>query len=174
VDGKSSAEVLGTSFNINSYRDEGTIKTTLLEGSVKVAVAASSDAVLLKPGQQAVLRDTTSVARSSARQPETFGTGGKQVITVSSNPDIEQTLAWKDGLFNFNGSDLRAVMRQLERWYDIKVTYEGSVPRIIFKGGMDRKVNLSDVLEFFTEMGLKFRMDGKTLIVTSSSQYPAP
>lgn len=176
VDEKSLVEALGTSFNINSYTDEESIKTTLLEGSVRVlktnttATATSpglqpksseaddklKGAVILKPGQQA----TIAVVASADSQLE--NTAG---ISIVNNPDIEKTLAWKNGLFNFNGVDLYALMRQLERWYDIKVQYQGSVPNVIFKGEMYRNVNLSDVLAALQKMGVKFRMDGKTLIV---------
>jgi ferric-dicitrate binding protein FerR (iron transport regulator) len=179
VDGKSSIEVLGTSFNINSYADEGSIKTTLLAGSIKVsnnttAVATSSDrqpgvpgmdvsSVILKPGQQALI-PTTAPATSSDRRTSPQSKTGSD-ITLNSNVDIEQALAWKNGMFNFNGSDLKAVMRQLERWYGIEVKYAGPAPQIFFKGKMDRGVNLSDVLEFFTNMGVKYRLENKTLTV---------
>ena len=146
IDGRSSVQVLGTSFNVNSYEDEASIKTTLIEGSVKVMLG-TTDAIL-KPGQQAQINNTA--------------TG----IVVISNPDIEQALAWKNGVFNFNGSDLRGVMRQLQRWYDIKVQYNGSIDNGAFRGRIDRKVNLSDVLDILEEAGgVKFRLDGKTLVV---------
>jgi ferric-dicitrate binding protein FerR (iron transport regulator) len=101
--------------------------------------------VILKPGQQA--------------------TSGED-ISVKSNVDIDQTLAWKNGLFNFNGLNVREVMRQLERWYDIKIKFEGDVSSLTFRGEMFRDVNLSDVLEMFQKLEVKFRMEGKTLIVT--------
>lgn len=172
VDGKSLVEVLGTSFNINSYADEGNITTTLLEGSLKViatgtirnhsnseagsAVTRSSDrqrsgagvpaSVILQPGQQASIGDTKG-------------------IVVKSDADLTQTLAWKDGLFAFNNADLPSVMRQLERWYNIQVKYEGNVPNIALMGEMYRNANLSSVLEFLKKSGLRFRMEGKTLVV---------
>lgn len=144
VNGKLSVEVLGTSFNVNSYADEENIKTTLLEGSVKVIKAG--EATVLSPGQQAV-------AASSDRQ-----------LTVV-DADISKTLAWKNGIFDFTGADLKSVMRQLERWYDIKVQYKGSLSNITFEGRMYRNVNLSDVLEVLQEMGVKFELNGKNLIV---------
>ncbi len=160
VDGKSSVEVLGTIFNINSYADEKSIRTTLLEGSVKVEAGGTYvSSVILKPGQQAMI----AVGASSDRQP---GKAAKQAIVVSSDVDMDQTLAWKNGIFNFNGADLFAVMRQLERWYDIKVRYEGSVSNVIFQGEMYRDANLSDVLEGLQKMGVKFILEGKTLVVS--------
>lgn len=157
VDQQSTIEVLGTSFNINSYANEGEIKTTLIEGSVRIGTGRGAfngkDAVMLKPGQQAI-------AVSSGRQP-----GNTAGIIVKSEVDLSQTLAWKNGLFSFNNADLRSVMRQLERWYDIKVRYEGNTSSITVDGEMFRNVKLSDVLEFLEESGLKFRMEGKTLII---------
>ncbi len=149
IDGKSTVEVLGTHFNINSYENENAIKTTLIEGSVKVAGANHN--AILKPGQQAQL-NVGSVASSN-----------QQLEIV--NADIDQTLAWKNDLFSFNDADLPAVMRQLERWYDIKVRYEGKVTDFSLKGEMYRNVNLSVVLNFLQKTGVKFRMEGRTLIV---------
>lgn len=145
-------QVLGTSFNVNAYEDETAIKTTLISGRVKLINNTTSSAIL-KPGQQAIVT-----------YPE-LAKGPRQLL-ILNNPDIEQTLAWKNDLFNFNKSDLKTVMRELERWYDIKVKYEGPVPPIIFKGEMDRGVNLSDVLQFFSKMGIRFRLEGRILTVT--------
>lgn len=146
IDGRSSVEVLGTSFNVNSYADESSIKTTLVEGSVKVVNGNQS--AILKPGQQA------------NQSVQTLGS-----IQIINNANIDQALAWKNGLFSFNDADLRSVMRQLERWYDINVRYEGTVSDLTLKGEMYRNVNLSDVLEFLQTMGIKTRMEGKKLIV---------
>lgn len=142
IDGKSTVEVLGTSFNINSYENEAYIKATLVEGSVKIT--KENQSAFLKPGQQARIDNA---------------------ITVKSDVDITQALAWKNGLFNFNGSDLRSVMRQLERWYDIKVQYEGSISNDVFKGEMYRNVNLSTVLRALQKMGVNYKLDGKTVVV---------
>jgi transmembrane sensor len=148
IDGNSSVEVLGTSFNINSYADEGTIKTTLLEGSIKVI--KEDREVVLSPGQQAA----TAIVRAS-----------DQPLKVINNPDVEQALAWKNGIFNFNGSNFNSVARQLERWYDIKIKYEAAVPHVIFKGEMNRGVKLSTVLEWFSDLNINTRLEGKILIV---------
>lgn len=146
VDGKSKVEVLGTHFNINAYGDNNEIITTLVEGRVKV------NTTVIQPGQRATI----------AAGPQPGNTPG---IIVSDDPDVGQTLAWKNGLFSFNNADLPLVMKQLERWYDIEVRYEGKTAAITVSGEMFRNVKLSDVLEFLAESGLKFRMEGKTLIV---------
>jgi ferric-dicitrate binding protein FerR (iron transport regulator) len=143
-------QVLGTSFNMNAYNDEEAIQTTLIEGSVKVILPQSSGSSkkewLLKPGEQVEVMNS-------------------QTAKIISNADIEKVMAWKNGAFNFNDADLPAVLRQLERWYDINVKYEGIVPQKKFKGGMDRNVNLSDMLEVLKDMGIKFKMEGRTLVV---------
>lgn len=146
-------QVLGTSFNVNAYENENAVKTTLITGSVKVLRGMGTSvnngnnaSLILRPGQQAVLKNTSDG------------------IVVNS-PDIEQTLSWKNGIFDFTGADFISVMKQLERWYDIKVQYNGSVPKITFDGKMYRNVNLSGVLQMLTTMDVKFRMEGRTLIV---------
>ncbi|QEC40248.1 DUF4974 domain-containing protein [Pseudobacter ginsenosidimutans] len=156
IDGQSTVQVLGTSFNINAYTDEGNIQTTLISGSVKILPAVTNEkavpvdskatAVILKPGQQAI-------QSIQAAEP----------IKILNTPNPDQILAWKNGIFEFNGANLRQVMKQLERWYNIRVEYSNNVPDIIFKGEFYRNVNLSDILEVLTEMGVKFRMEGKTL-----------
>jgi len=142
INGQSSVEVLGTSFNINSYTDEGEIKTTLVEGSVKI-----NNQAILKPGQQAVSNGDT-----------------KADVRIQS-ANVAQTLAWKNGLFDFNDADLKAIMRQLERWYDIKVQYNGPVSNEKFEGKMYRSANLSAVLKFLQKMDVNYRLEGKTLII---------
>lgn len=146
-------EVLGTHFNVNAYANETGIKTTLLEGKVKVVNrepaighAAAQQSATLTPGQQ---------ARLSNNQ-----------LSVIDNPDIDQVIAWKEGIFNFEGASLREVMNQLERWYDIDVVYEKNIPTTRFYGKISRKVTLSSVLQGLADAKVNFRIEGKQLIVT--------
>jgi ferric-dicitrate binding protein FerR (iron transport regulator) len=147
-------EVLGTHFNINTYTDEPAIKTTLLEGRVKVinrqAPAGNEASAILRPGQQA------QVALRDAK------------IHVVDDCDTEQVIAWKNGAFSFDNKSLEEVMRQLARWYDIDVVYEGKPPAVTFVGEMGRDVHLSKVLVFLRESRVSFRMEaGKRLVVTN-------
>jgi len=176
VDGKSLVEALGTSFNINSYADESHIRTTLFEGAVKVMTASGN-----LNGQPNSKADSTVAGPSDRQTSGTAGTGfsasvllkpGQQAtmgnsagIIVKSNIDLAQALAWKNGIFDFTGADLKAVMRQLERWYDIKVQYDGAISDEVFKGKMYRNVNLSDLLETLEQLGVKFKLEGRKLIV---------
>jgi len=138
-------QVLGTHFNINSYSDEEAVKTTLLEGSVKVS--KGDKMVLLHPGQQAVV------------QPE-----GAE-IKVGYDVDTEEVVAWKNGLFVFNNTPLATIMKQLERWYDVEVVYQGKVPQDRFNGSISRNNNLSEVLKVLEYSDIKFRVEGKTITV---------
>lgn len=171
INDQSTIEVLGTSFNVNAYADEGEISTTLIEGSVRVlplhatAVATFSDdrqakksGVVLKPGQQALQPLHTTPVAMSADQPPNMP------IKVQS-ADLSQTLAWKNGLFNFNGLSVREVLNQLARWYDIKVQIQGKEPEFRFMGKMYRSAHLSEVLKMLEKMEVRCRMEGKTLIV---------
>lgn len=149
INGRSSIEVLGTSFNINSYADEKSILTTLIEGSVKIRAGQKGPlaTALLQPGQQAELKDNSSE------------------IKIYKGVNTNQVIAWKNGFFNFENADLPAVMRQLERWYDIKVHYKGAIPAIKFKGELDRSMNLSEILTILTEMEINYKLQGRELTI---------
>ena len=154
-------EVLGTGFNINAYEDEGSTRTTLLEGRIAVALSADRHPGINDAGQQ---RQHGSAAREILKPGQQAQVAGG--IKVVENADLEQVMAWKNGEFQFDRTSLSAVMRQLSRWYDVEVVYEKGVPDIQFSGEMKRDLNLSQVLEGFGQMGVKFRIEGKKLIVT--------
>lgn len=124
--GASSIQVLGTHFNVMAYSNEQSLQTTLLEGSVKFMSGTKS--VLLKPGQQSQL------------------TGGNQV-TVVPDVDVEMAVAWKNGKQAFSKSGIQAIMRQVERWYDVDIVYEGEVTKRTFSGDIARSANLSELLK---------------------------
>ena len=149
IGNKARIEVLGTNFNVNAYENEESIKTTLLTGSVKMVSAGAQTGVILKPAEQGQLENIP----------------GKNKIRVVGDVDLEKVMAWKNGAFNFEGLELKEVLRQLERWYDIDVVYRSSPSPMKYRGGMDRNVKLSDILEVFREMGLKYEWDGKTLTI---------
>ena len=150
IDNQSTVEVLGTHFNINSYADDGDIKTTLLEGSIKVT--SRDKQVVIKPGQQAV---SAAIAR-----PE-----GPGLKVIDSGIDLVQVMAWKNGLFNFEQANLKTVMAQLGRWYDIEIKYEGNIPDRTFRGKITRDLNLSQVISILEDVEVKFRIEGRTLVV---------
>jgi ferric-dicitrate binding protein FerR (iron transport regulator) len=150
VAGKSTVRVLGTHFNINAYADDGTIRTTLLEGSVQTGANAGSS-VTLQPGQQAVQE---MIASTAVTKPK----------VVAAN--TAQVLAWRNGIFNFQHADLKSVLKQVERWYNVDIQYQGTVPDIEFRGEMDRGVMLSGVMRFLSDYGLQVQLQGRTLTIS--------
>jgi transmembrane sensor len=145
--GTQTVEVLGTHFNINAYQDEASIKTTLLEGSVKISSGTNS--VLIIPGQQAAI---------SRR-----GVPGVLKYTV----DVDKETAWKNGLFEFQNDDLKSIMRQVARWYDVKVIYADNLPNEKFIGEISRTSNLSDVFKILELNNVHFEVEGKTITVSA-------
>jgi Fe2+-dicitrate sensor, membrane component len=149
VDGKANVQVLGTHFNINSYGDDDNIRTTLLEGKVKMSEANNlHNHVVLKPGEQAA-----------------FTAGGKK-MAVQSGVDLEQVMAWKNGYFQFNETKLELVLKQLERWYNIDVVFEGNIPQETYMGELPANAPLSQILRVLEKTQVHFRIEGKRLIVT--------
>ena len=137
-------EVLGTDFNVNAYKDEPEMKTTLLNGSVKVKKGITSR--IIKPGEQVVLNNKNEKI---------------QIV----NPDMEEVLAWKNGLFYFDGANIQFVMRQLARWYDVNVIYEGDLKERRFGGEMQKDLQLSQVLKLLEKNNIHFSIVGKNIIV---------
>ncbi|MBO9633852.1 MAG: FecR domain-containing protein [Chitinophagaceae bacterium] len=145
IDPKTELEVLGTSFNINAYKNEEAMRATLLSGSVRMN-AAQAPGTVLRPGEQAV------VAQS-----------GIKVLQA----DTAKVMAWRHGIFNFENADIKIVMRQLERWYNIDVEYENSIPEITFGGKMGRDLSLQNVLRILEISKVHFRLaSNNKLIVT--------
>ena len=148
-------QVLGTHFNINAYSDERVVKTTLLEGSVKVKTEAgfsagtASKSEILQPGEQA------QVTHSS-------GTGKLRVI---HDANIAEIMAWKDGLFQFDNVTIETVMRQVARWYDVEVVYERDVSQDRFQGKIYRQTAISQLLSILELSGAHFKIEGKKIIV---------
>jgi transmembrane sensor len=134
-------EVLGTHFNVNAYPDEGSTKTTLLEGSVNV------NGTILRPNQQASLQG--------------------EAITVKQI-DPSETLAWKNGDFILNNDDFRTVMRKLSRWYNVEVIYATDAPYDLeLYGEVSRSKNISAVLSVIEATGkVHFRIEGKKIYVS--------
>jgi ferric-dicitrate binding protein FerR (iron transport regulator) len=138
-------KVLGTHFNVMAYEDEPILQATLLEGSV--VVSKDNLSKYLKPGHQANIKE-----------------GEK--IQVIEDVDTAQTVAWKNGEFQFDITDIQSIMRQLERWYSIDVEYEGGqMPAIRLSGSINRNVNLSSVLRLMEDNGVHLRVDGKKVTV---------
>jgi transmembrane sensor len=156
-------KVLGTHFNINAYDDEPAIKTTLLEGSVKVASrqwavgsgekaegrgqkAEKEQSVILKPGEQVSLSHTSQLS---------------QPIPVQT----EEAVAWKDGRFVFNEAGVETVMREIARWYDVEIEYAGKVPTEKFEGEIPRNSNIQEVFKILELSNVHCKIEGRKITV---------
>lgn len=147
VAGKGEIEVLGTHFNVMSYSNEDLISATLLEGRIRMGSKSTNAMVDLAPGQQAQLNES--------------GT-----FFIDRSPNIAAVMAWKNEKFEFHNTELKSIMRQLERWYDINVSYNNVVSDEKYTGIISRKVSISEILRFLESTGgCKFRIQGKEVIV---------
>ncbi|HEY0273470.1 MAG TPA: FecR family protein [Chitinophaga sp.] len=145
--GNTAVMVLGTRFNINAYTDEHTINTTLAQGAVLVQTATAMR--LLSPGQQSRV------------------VPGSDSIEWVQHADLGSTLAWKNGYFSFEDANIPAVMRQLSRWYNIDVTYQGKVPEGTFTGEIGRSLTQEQLLYVLTKAGIHFKMEeGQRLVIS--------
>lgn len=138
-------EVLGTEFGLSAYPDENHIKTTLVTGKVKIA-ADNSRSSILKPGEQGIF--------------------SKGVFTIAQ-VDVGQQTSWKDGWISFDNKPFDEIMREVERWYDIDIQYEGPIPQEVGYGMAPRTENLSVVLNLLKAGNIHFRLEGRTLIIIS-------
>jgi len=135
-------EVLGTHFNINAYQDEQATKTTLLEGSVKVLTKGVSSKI--KPGEQVQQKN------------------GK--LTVSEG-DLEEAVAWKNGFFYFKDDNIKTIMRQLSRWYDVEIKYEGQIPEREFSGQMNKNIDASQLMHILSIEKIHYRLENRTIVI---------
>ena len=137
---------LGTHFNVNAYNDEASIKATLLEGKVKVSVHDQPPAFLI-PGQQADINKE-----------------GK--IKVLDNVDTDVAVAWMHGHFQFKSADIQSILRQIARWYDVDIVYEGNVD-LHFTGQLNKNLNVSKIFETLSLTNeVHFKIEDKKIIVT--------
>ena len=139
-------DVLGTHFNVNAYNDEPVVRTTLLEGLVKVS--KGNNTAVLKPGEAAQLRKDGAMQRIP-------------------DADLEAAVAWKDGLFEFSEEELPVILRQISRWYDIDIEYVGAVPTDKFSGSVSRNTTLSGVLKILKLSDIKVSVSDNKITIKS-------
>jgi transmembrane sensor len=137
-------EVLGTEFNVMSYDDESVIKTTLVEGKVKVKQA--NEIVYLRPSEQSVF--TRNLNR-----------------LLVTEADVNKEIGWKLGYFEFEDEDLPTIMRQLTRWYDMDVKFNGNVPDKYYTGSISKKLTLMNVLEILKLAGVQYSLEGRKMTI---------
>lgn len=137
-------QVLGTKFNVMSYPDETVLKTTLLKGEVKFVHGNFNS--ILKPGQQTQLTKNGQVK-------------------VVSGIDVDEVVAWKNGMFDFEGTDIVSVARQISRWYDVEMVFDKKSDDL-FYAKIPRNTNLKDVLKALELTGkVRFEIEGRKIIV---------
>jgi ferric-dicitrate binding protein FerR (iron transport regulator) len=140
--------VLGTHFNVNAYEDESGVKTTLLEGSVRVndTETSSAPAVILKPNQQSIV------------------TGSNRIKIEEVN--AEDAIAWKNGVFLFEDEPLQVIMRKVSRWYNVDIEYQDVDKDKRYFGGVSRSDHVSKVLrKLELTGGVHFKIEGRRVIV---------
>ena len=155
-------EDIGTSFNIKAYSDEPAMKTTLVEGAVKITLLSGkaqnqkdNQAIFLKPGEQLAITEGSTL---------------QQQINIMKDIDIQDVTAWKDGEFRFNSVDVAAIMREAARWYNVDVVYDGRINGTI-SGGISRSVNISQLLHILEMTGkMSFTIENKKIIVQPVNQ----
>lgn len=139
-------EVFGTHFNINAYKNEHLVKTTLLEGSVKVSKKGTEGSAFLEPGQQSE-----------------FSKGKFQIIHV----DAEEAIAWKNGYFVFDNDDLKTALRKVARWYSVDIDYKEELGDVQIGGSVSKFSDVNKVLSVLhLTTGLNFKIEGRRLIVS--------
>lgn len=137
--------VTGTRFNINAYRNEPVVKTTLFDGEVKITTEKLPE-IGLKPGQQLVYD-------SAAKQHRI------------ENADMDEAAAWLDNLFNFDNADVPALLREIARWFDVEIIYTNGIPEGHYEGQISRNSDFAEVLKILNAVGIKTRLDGRKLFV---------
>jgi ferric-dicitrate binding protein FerR (iron transport regulator) len=137
-------EVTGTHFNVNTYTNEPFLTTTLLEGGVKVT--RNNSTVQLTPGQQSL-------------------TGADGKLSVIKNVNTDEVMAWKNGYFHFESASLETILRQVSRWYDVNIVYEGAAPTEKYFLIIKRNSSLPAVLKVLEANNVRFTIDGKKLTV---------
>lgn len=135
--------VKGTQFNINAYTDELAVRTTLEDG--KIEYKKDNHVALLSPGQQAVLAGDN--------------------VSINYNVNVAKLTAWRRNDFYFSGDDIKTVMRQIARWYNVEVAYEGSITTETFSGMISRQKNLSEVLAILEGAQVHFKVEGRKITV---------
>ena len=143
--GSAEVSVLGTHFNIMNYEDEPNTQITLSEGSIRLNLGTTSQ--IIKPGQQAVFNQNSD--RIALR-----------------NVDANEAMGWKNGYFQFDNTPIDQVMREIKRWYDVDVIYEGSKPTISITAMISRNNKMAKMLDLLKKSGgLDFEINNKQITV---------
>jgi ferric-dicitrate binding protein FerR (iron transport regulator) len=136
--------VLGTHFNVMAYENEAATAISLLEGAVNVT--KENNKVSLRPGQQARLQPGAA-------------------FQVINNVNLEEIIAWKNGYFQLDHTRLDVLMRQVERWYDVDVVYQGKIPNRQFGGKIPRKSDIKEVMKLLELSNVYSHIEGNKITI---------
>ncbi len=139
-------KVLGTHFNVNAYRKDGVFQTTLVSGRVEVADLKTVQKVMLKPDQQALVKNGELLIR---------------------NVDAAAYTAWRDGKFYFESETLEEITAQLERWYDVHFVFgREELKRYEFTGVIRKDYTADQILGLIAKTtNVRFEVVGKEIKV---------
>ena len=144
--GGTNIKVLGTHFNVNAYDDERSLNVTLLEGSVSVMANHSTQPKVIEPGAQARVDKNGS-------------------IQLDNSVDLNEVMAWKNGLFSFKAADIESIMRQVSRWYNVEVVFKTPITEK-FYAEVSKSTNVSSLLEMLqATKAVQFKIEGNTIVV---------
>ena len=144
--GGTNIKVLGTHFNVNAYDDERSLNVTLLEGSVSVMANHSTQPKVIEPGAQA------RVDKNG-------------YIQLDNSVDLNEVMAWKNGLFSFKAADIESIMRQVSRWYNVEVVFKTPITEK-FYAEVSKSTNVSSLLEMLqATKAVQFKIEGNTIVV---------
>jgi ferric-dicitrate binding protein FerR (iron transport regulator) len=141
-------QVLGTHFDVNAYPDESIVKTTLLEGSVKVSgksLSPNAPSIIIKPNEQAIFKNDQ---------------------LSKTTVDADEFVAWKNGVIIFKNADIHDVMRKISRWYNVEVVYQGEMGNDTYNGEIPRNAAFSEVLRILKLDDINVKLSGRKLIVS--------
>ena len=138
-------EVLGTHFNVNAYNDEPTLTTTLLQGQIKLSLKGG-ESKLMHPGEQGQVTNSR--------------------LAMVDQANVEEAVAWHNNMFKFNEASIPQVMRQLSRWYNVDIIYEGKIPDTKFSGELYRNVSALKISDILSYANIHFHIKDKKIIVT--------
>jgi transmembrane sensor len=158
-------EVVGTHFNINAYGDEQPIVTTLLEGKIKISPI---EVVSKQSGSADVNNHPSTTFRTyqTLLPGEEAQISGNAKVTIRKNVDTDAAVAWMKGFFDFHNANIKTVMSQVSRWYNVDVQFKGTIPGQTFEGNIDRNIPLNELLTLLQQMGpTKFTIEGHTVKV---------
>lgn len=144
-------KVKGTHFNINAYEDDGSIHTTLLEGAVDVRMAnGTAKSQELQPGNEATVDQSGQIQIGPA--------------------NLDQAVAWKNDLFQFDRTDLKTLLKEISRWYNIDVELKGPGSKDLFTGTIPRTIKLSTLLSVLDYSNIRFKLNGRKLVVYTTGE----